>query len=186
MENEKMNPEKDFAVGSTVIYGTHGKCVIRGIEAREVNGDVIPFYKLEVQKPPLSRSTRTDPSIWLPVTAAPNRGLRAPMDQHSVAQVMEILASPEYFFPLQETWTAVFPKLEKTICAEGAVGLAKVFSYLAGLKRKLVLLPAEISRFEETVHKLFLRELAEALGQQIKTTEEQVNKLLRKKVITEH
>ena len=181
-----MNIEKDFSIGATVIYGTHGKCVIRSIEARDIDGSTIPFYRLEVQKPALSRSTKMDPSIWLPVSAAPGRGLRAPMNQDSAAAVIEILSSPEYYFPLGEAWATVSPRLEKTICTEGATGMAKVFSYLAGLKRKQILLSAEVTRYEETIHKLFMRELAEALGQQIKATEEQVAKLVRKKVITEH
>ena len=181
-----MTIETDFTIGTTVIYGTHGKCVVKGIEAREINGDVIPFYKLEVQKPALSRSTKAEPSIWLPVSAAPVRGLREPLNADSASTVLEILASPEYFFPLSEAWASVFPRLEKTICSEGAIGLAKVFSYLAGLERKLLILPIEAARYEETIRKLFLRELAEALGQQIKATEDQVTKLLRKKVITEH
>ncbi len=96
MENEKMNFEMDFAVGATVIYGTHGKCIVKGIETREIDGSTVPFYKLEVQKPALSRSTKQEPSIWLPVSAASSRGLRAPMDQESARAVLEILASPEY------------------------------------------------------------------------------------------
>ncbi len=80
----------------------------------------------------------------------------------------------------------MFPLLERTVSAEGATGFAKVFSYLYGLRKKHVVLITEISRFEENVRKLFLRELSEALGQQIKATEEQIGKLLRKKIVTEH
>jgi len=185
MESNRLNTP--FEIGSTVIYSTHGKCVIRGIELRSINGETVPFYKLEVQKPTLSRSVRPEPSIWLPVNSSQAKNLRIPMDQQAAEQVVAVLGDREYYFNTQEAWNEVFPLLEACIRDEGAIGLAKVYSYLHVLERKHHhLLPTEISRFQDTVKKMLIRELAEALSQQMKPTEEQVTKLLRKKMLPDH
>jgi RNA polymerase-interacting CarD/CdnL/TRCF family regulator len=176
-----------FEVGTTVIYSTHGKCVIRGIEQRSINGSEVSFYKLEVQKPTLSRSVRPEASIWLPVNSEQARNLRTPMDTQTAEQVLSLLGDREYYFSLQEPWSEIFPRLEACIRDEGAVGLAKAYGYLHVLERKHhQLLPVEISRFQETVKKMLLRELTEALGQQMRQTDEQVEKLLRKKSTYDH
>ena len=55
------------------------------------------FYKLEVQKSPLSRSNRFEPAIWVPVATAKARGIRAPMTLADLDQAFEIFASREHY-----------------------------------------------------------------------------------------
>ena len=81
--------------GTTVVYGMHGKCVVRAVESRQHAGEAIAFYKLEPQKSALSRSTRQEPAIWVPLATAQERGLRAPVDADSAQEVLKILASRE-------------------------------------------------------------------------------------------
>ncbi len=171
-----------FQAGSTVVYGFHGKCNVLGVENRQMGEKVIEFYKLEIRKPALSRSTKKEPAIWVPVQNAVNLGLRSPINEDQAQVALAILSSREYYFPLNESWNVIHPTLENEIRAQGCVGLAKVASYLHGLKRKFIVPPTEITKFHDTVNRLLFRELAEILFESVSATEARVNKLLKHKL----
>lgn len=175
-----------FETGTSVVYALHGKCTVIGIEERTVSDQRLQFYKLEVQKSALSRSTRQEPAIWIPVNSAIDRGVRLPMTSEQADEVLKILGNREYYFPLNEPWSVTLPKLEAAIRKEGGIGLAKAESYLAVLKKKLVVLPADVSRFAETVHKLLVRELSETLSRTPRSIEEQLQKGYRQKLLPSH
>lgn len=178
-----MDANGEILPGSAVIYGMHGRCSVLGIESRQVAGENVRFYKLEVQKPALSRSTRQEPAIWVPVAIAKDRGLRRPMDRANAEAALQILASREYYFPLNESWSAIQPKLEAAIRTEGGIGLAKVSSYLYVLKRKQIVPTPEVVKLHETVNKLMLRELSEAMAEPIRALEERIVKSVRHKML---
>src|ERR1700733_8843100 len=90
--------QNEFLPGSTVIYAMHGKCYVLGTETRSMGGESIRFYKLELKKSTLSRSSRLEPAIWVPVATAKDRGLRAPMTKNEAEVAMKILLSREYYF----------------------------------------------------------------------------------------
>jgi RNA polymerase-interacting CarD/CdnL/TRCF family regulator len=174
-----------FDAGTTVVYGLHGKCVVRAVENRELSGQRISFYKLEPQKSALSRSTRQEPAIWVPKDTAQERGLRAPLDADSAQAVLKIFTSREYYFRTDEPWATVQPQLDQAIRFEGAIGLAKVMSYLHVLKKRYVVPSSEITKLAETVNKLLLRELSEALGQPIRAVEDRIVKDMRHKLLAD-
>lgn len=173
----------EFAVGATVIYPSHGKCSVTAIESRQLNGQTIRFYRLEVQKSPLSRSTRREPEIFLPVSTARDRGLRAPITSEEAQQVLAVLASREYYFSAQEPFAVAQPKLEACIRNEGAVGMAKVASYLHVMIKRVYVPASEMVRYQETIQKFLYRELSEALNEQVRSLEERVTKSMRQKLI---
>lgn len=129
---------EEFKSGTAVIYGTYGKCQIDAIESHTINGKQIQFYKLQLQKSSLSRSKRKDPAIWIPTHSAKEQGLRTPINSEQVEAIFKILLSPECYFELTTPWLIIHPKLELTIRLEGAIGIAKVASYLFVLKRKQI------------------------------------------------
>ncbi len=176
----------EFSPGMSVIYGLHGKCQLISIENRQIGGEEMAFYKLEITRPALSRSTRKEPAIWIPVNSAKDRGLRRASTATDVEQILEIFSSREYYFSLNETWSEVHPKLEAAIRTEGAFGLARVCSYLYVLKRKLAVPPTEATKFQEMVNKLLLRELSDATGQSMRELEDQISKRLRQKLIPDN
>jgi RNA polymerase-interacting CarD/CdnL/TRCF family regulator len=178
--------ETSFGPGSQVIYGLIGRCSIVAIETRQIGGESISFYKLEVSKPALSRSTKPEPAIWLPVNSARERGLRSPINSADSANVMAILSSREYYFSLDESWSAVQPKLETCIRSEGAIGLAKVASYLHVLKKREVNVLPEVNRYIENVHKHLFRELSEVTGETIRVLEEKAAKGFRQKLLPDN
>jgi RNA polymerase-interacting CarD/CdnL/TRCF family regulator len=185
METQTPNEmtENEFVPGSSVIYAMHGRCNVLGTETRSLGGESIRFYKLEVKKSTLSRSTRQEPAIWVPIANAKDRGLRAPMTKAEAEEAMRTLSSREYFFKTNESWSSVQPKLETTIRIEGGIGLAKVASFLFVLKRKQVVPSPEVVKLQEIVHKLLFRELSEALEEPVKILEEKTKKGFRSKLI---
>jgi RNA polymerase-interacting CarD/CdnL/TRCF family regulator len=180
------NQGGEFAPQATVIYALHGKCMVAGIETRTVGGQTLRFYKLEVQKSALSRSQRHEPAIWVPVNSAREQGLRMPITAEDAEAVLRVLASREYFFQTNESWSAILPKLETTIRIEGAIGMAKVLSYLFVLKRKQVVPAPEVNRLYENVSKLLLRELSEVLNKPIRALEDQIAKGFRQKLLPDN
>lgn len=178
--------DQPFAPGAVVVYGFHGKCQVAGIENRTISGRDVPFYRLEVQKSPLSRSSRPEPAIWLPVNTAGTQGLRTPMDRVQAEQALAILESREYYFPLSESWSTLQSKLESCLRAEGHLGLAKVYGFLQVLKKRQIVLSTEVSRFYENVSRLFMRELSEALNEPYRSLEVRITKLLRNKLHPDH
>jgi len=176
----------DFTTGTSVIYGMHGKCCIKAIENRTVDNQSIPFYKLEVLKSTLSRSSRQDPAIWVPVDIARERGMRPPVNRDNASVILAILADREYYFSVHESWHLIKAQLEHSIRTEGAIGLAKVASYLFVLKRQQIVPSTEVARMDENVMRLLLRELSEATGEPITLLEEKINKGFRSKTLPDN
>jgi RNA polymerase-interacting CarD/CdnL/TRCF family regulator len=107
-------------------------------------------------------------------------------DVTEAEKVYAIINSREYYFPLDDAWSASQPKLEATIREEGAVGLAKAISFLHVLKRKQIVVSSEVNRLYETVGKLLLRELSEATGEPARAIEDKIARSLRQKLIPNH
>ena len=179
---------REFATGENVIYSLHGKCSVIGIETRQmVEGQPpIRFYKLEVQKSTFSRSTRQEPAIWVPVSSARERGLRAPLSATDAEAVFKVINSREYYFVLTESWSSIQPQLEHAIRMEGGIGLAKALSFLHVLKRKQIVASPEVARMYETVSKLLIRELADATSDTPRNIEDKIARGMRQKLIPNH
>jgi RNA polymerase-interacting CarD/CdnL/TRCF family regulator len=182
-KGDSMDTRTPFQPGSPVIYAMHGKCAVLGVETRQNAGETVEYYKLEVQKSPLSRSTRQEPAIWVPVSSARERGMRPPMGASDTEAVFKVIQSREYYYPLGDAWSAIQSKLEAAIRTEGATGLAKVLSYLHALKRKQIVASPEVTRMYETVSKLLIRELSEATGDSARNIEDKIAKGMRQKLI---
>jgi RNA polymerase-interacting CarD/CdnL/TRCF family regulator len=179
-----MDTQHSFEPGTSVIYGMHGKCAVVSIETRQAGGESSIYYKLEMQKSPLSRSVRQEPAIWVPVASARERGLRSPLQTSEEAEaVYKITQSREYYFQINEAWSVINPKLEAAIRNEGATGLAKVLSFVHVLKRKQVVASPEVNRLYETVSKLLIRELHDATNAPTRDIEDRIAKGLRQKLI---
>lgn len=183
MESKILDPQ--FTLGQDVIYGIHGKCSISSIEARTINGESIEFYKLEIQKPIPVKSTRKDTAIWLPVRGASKRGSRIPMNKEEADQAWKILSSREYYFNLYEKWSTNQPLLEKCVQAEGGIGVAKVVSFLYTLKSRQTVASNDVMKLYESLHKVVVREIADALGKTIKTLEDELEKAMKVKLLAD-
>lgn len=172
-----------FTPGTYVCYGLHGKCQVSSVEIKTIGAEQQIFYRLEVVKSPLSRSHKQEPAIWLPVKTAEEKGLRLPMGPEQTQEALQILMSREYYFPLNEPWHIVHPKLETCIRHEGGIGLAKVFSYLHVLKKKQIVAQPEVNRMCEAVYKTLMREICESTGEALRIIEGKIEKGLRQKLL---
>jgi RNA polymerase-interacting CarD/CdnL/TRCF family regulator len=175
-----------FETGTTVIYPMHGKCTIVATENRQIDGKTVPFYRIEIQKSSFSRSSRQEPTIWVPVASARDRGLRLPLNAEQAQAVQQIFSSREYFFDAHATWATVLPQLEQTIRAEGGIGLAKVASYLFVLKKRQVVPTQEVAKFSESVNRMLFRELSEVTGETIRELEVKATKSMRPKLLPDN
>jgi RNA polymerase-interacting CarD/CdnL/TRCF family regulator len=185
------NPSTDsssgsFAVGTTVIYPMHGKCTIVATENRQIGGQSVPFYRIEIQKSSFSRSARQEPTIWVPVASAKERGLRLPISTELAQAIYQIFANREYYFDPHQSWAAVLPQLEQTIRTEGGIGLAKVASYLFVVKKKQIVPTQEVAKFSESVNRMLFRELSEATGETIREIEVKTTKAMRSKLLPDN
>ena len=171
-----------FSVGDTVIYGVHGRCTIQAIESKTVGDQTVDFYKMEPVKPALSRSTRPSPAIWLPVQSQEKAGLRAPLTRDECESLNPIFSSREYYFDLKTHWHQTQPKLDEMIAREGAIGLAKVVSYLFVRTHQYVVVPGEQARYYETACRLLYRELSDALAEPMSLIQQRTEKLMKPKL----
>lgn len=181
--NPSATESGSLTAGSSVVYGLHGKCTILSVDTRTIGGQSVAFYRLEVQKSALSRSTRQEPHIFVPVATARQNGLRPLLEGAQIPEVIAVLASREFYFDLSLTWSKAQHLLERTIAQEGAVGLAKALSYVTGIKKREVILSPETARFADTVSKQLLRELSDTQGIALRDVEVQVNKALKNKLL---
>jgi len=175
----------DIPVGTPVIYGLHGKCTVTGIETRALAGESQRFYKLERAKSPLSRSSREEPAIWLPVLSAKARGLRSPMTGADLVATQGIFSSREYYFSTKDSWSSVQAKIDETIRTEGSIGMAKALSFLFVFKRKQIVASSEANKLSESIQKVFFREIAEITGETVKQIEDNLNRLMKFKLLAD-
>jgi RNA polymerase-interacting CarD/CdnL/TRCF family regulator len=179
------NNNQEIEIGTSVIYGLHGRCTVTGVETRSLGGDTQRFYKLEKQKSPLSRSTRQEPAIWLPVSSANSRGLRSPMNQTDVDTAFQIFSSREYYFSLKDQWNVAQEKIEAAIRTEGSTGMAKALSFLFVLKKRQVVASSEVTKLSEAIQKNFNREVTEITGETAKQIEDKMNKAMKSKLLAD-
>ena len=172
--------------GTPVIYGLLGRCTIASIESRTIEGQSLQLYKLEVLKPAASRTVRRDPAIWVPVKTAKDQGLRLPMTASEVEDAYRIISNREYYFSASEPWSTIHIRLENVVRAEGGIGLAKALSYLFVIKRKQVVPTPEVARMYEQIAKLFIREISESTGKLPRVIEDELNKMLRHKLLPDN
>ena len=178
-------PAASFAVGSEVIYGLHGKCTVMAIEERTIAGAIVPFYRLEVLRSPLSRSARQTPAIWVPMQTAAKSGLRVQATREDAEAALAILLNREYYFPIQPEWKLASIQLEKAIELEGVRGLAKAFSYLYVLRKKTMTLASEPQKMFDQLQKALLKEISEALQMAPRDLEDRLSKGMRGKTAIE-
>ena len=176
------NADGEFELGSKVIYSLHGRCSVDGIENKTMGGENIRFYKLQLEKNSLAKTTKKEPSIWLPVATAKGRGLREMLTFEELEKVYEIIDSREYYFDAATPFQKILSTLEKSVNAEGVLGLAKVVSYAYFRRHREVVPTGPIVKYYESVQKQLAREISEITGESITSLEARFEKGMRNKM----
>jgi RNA polymerase-interacting CarD/CdnL/TRCF family regulator len=184
--NSALASNSDIPVGSSVVYGMHGKCTVTAIETRELAGSTLRLYKLEVQRSTLARTQRNEPAIWVPVSSAKARGIRAPMSAADVEKAFEVLLNREFYLPLNEHWNVSQSKIEALVRNEGSIGIVKALSFLFVLKKKQVVPYPEVNRINESLQRQFAKEVSELTGETLKAVEERMVRSMRSKLLADN
>jgi RNA polymerase-interacting CarD/CdnL/TRCF family regulator len=173
-----------YKIGDEVSYGLHGKCVITGIETKDLATGPVRFYQIRTIKNPITAKNpnRRDPHILIPVETAASTGLRPMMSKQEAESTLKLLAEPDYHFELNQTWVAKQKTLEEAIRKEGSVGLAKVVGHLYVYIKRDAVPSTSVLKFYENIYRIFLKEITEATGTDPKVMESLVNKALRQKL----
>ena len=173
-----------YKIGDEVSYGLHGKCVITGIETKEINDGSVSFYQVRTLKNPITAKNpnRNDPCILIPVSSAQAKGLRPLVTKEEAESILKLLSDSEYHFDLNETWVSKQKKLEESIRKEGAIGLAKVVGHLFIMIKNDAVPPTSLTKFYESIYKILARELGESMGLTTKEIEPLLNRALRNKL----
>ena len=176
----------EFLPGARVVYGTHGKCIVQGIEAKSIGGEAALFYKIQKEKIFPAKIRPTDPAIWVPVLSSKKLGLRALASSENAAKAWELLSGREYFYPLDQVWAISRSQMEQAIVSEGILGLAKAVSFLTAYMKRQAILQTEVARFHEQCFKQIARELAEVTGEPQKDIEARLEKVTRSKLLPDN
>lgn len=173
-----------YKVGDEVSYGLHGKCVITGIETKELPSGPVNFYQIRSIKNPITAKNpnRKDAFILVPVDSAQNKGLRPLMTKAEAETALKLLSDRDYHFPMEETWVSKQKTLEEAIRREGSIGLAKVVGHLYVMIKRDAVPPGDVIRFYENAYRIFARELSESLGITPKQLEPMLLKALKIKL----
>jgi CarD family transcriptional regulator len=173
-----------YKVGDEVSYGLHGKCIITGIETKELSTGTISFYQVRTLKNPITAKNpnRKDPAILIPVDSASAKGLRSLMTKAEAEIAMKLLSEPDYHFSMEETWVSKQKTLEEAIRKEGSIGLAKAVGHLYVYIKRDAVPPSDVIRFYENVYRIFARELCDTLGLTSKDIDPLLNKSLKQKL----
>lgn len=173
-----------YKVGDEVSYGLHGKCVITGIETKELSTGSIAFYQIRSIKNPITAKNpnRKDPFILVPVDSAPSKGLRPPMSKDEAETALKLLADRDYHYEMNDTWVSKQKTLEEAMRVDGSAGLAKVVGHLYVMIKRDAVPSTSVLKFYENVYRIFLRELSESLGVAPKDLESIINRALRTKL----
>lgn len=173
-----------YKVGDEVSYGLHGKCVVTGIETKELSSGPISFYQIRSIKNPITAKNpnRRDPYILIPVETAQVKGLRSLMTRAEAEAALKLLEDPDYHFEIRETWVSKQKTLEEALRKEGSVGLAKVVGHLYVMIKRDAVPPSVVIRFYENVYRIFAKELSETLGLSTKEVDALTGKALKHKL----
>ena len=173
-----------YKIGEEVSYGLHGKCVITGIETKELSNGTFSFYQIRSIKNPITAKNpnRKDPYILVPVETAATKGLRRPMTKQDAENVLKTLAEPDYHFEMSDTWVSKQKTLEEALRKDGAIGFAKVVGHLYVMIKRDAVPPSNVVKFYDSVYRIFIRELSESLSLTPKEIEPMVTRALRNKL----
>jgi len=178
-----MDGFNEFRPGDEVIFGLHGKCTVLGKDTKAVGGTSLAGYRLQKLKTPQAKaaSKQEDVFIFIPLSQASEQ-LRRPMTPDNIAAIEEVLKSGEYFFNMNTQWKELEKQFESAIRSDGAIGLAKVYSFLYVLKNRQVVTTPETSRWVENIKKLFFREVQDITGEIAKDLEKRFSQMMRLKL----
>ncbi len=107
-----------FRIGDRAVYPAHGVAEIVAIESKEIAGNRKDFYVLRV--------VHSEMKLMIPCDGADRAGLRNVVSAETVAQVFDVLRSPEVAVK-PGPWNRRFREYTELVNSGSLVEVAKVF-----------------------------------------------------------
>lgn len=171
---ETRGAKAGFKKGQRVIYPLHGKGQILGLVRRDLSSGPMDFYEIRLDNQP-------DASIFVPLSAAKGLGLRRPMRERDVGEILAILRSREPQEDVElnwRTWKKRYEEQKKALRQGSPTGLAEVVRNLHEFSKGRPFSSKELRQLYEDTHEQLTNELAEALGGDRKKAERMIKKAL--------
>ncbi len=117
-----------FAAGDRVVYPLHGGAIVRNVEQRDINGEKIDYYILQM----LFESM----TVAIPVNNAEKLGLRRIGDESTLALIQSVLKeNPDVQAVKSISWNRRFQLYMEKIKSGSVEEVAKIFKLLILLER---------------------------------------------------
>lgn len=157
-----------FKVGDKAVYPAQGVAVVRAIESREVAGDSINFYVLEI----ISSGAK----LMVPVSASERAGMRALINDDEIEEVYSILRAPPQKIS-QRTWNRRFREFNEKLRTGSVLDVAEVLRDLFSLQATKELSYGEKKMLERS-KSLIVSEVAAAKNVSEESIHSQISELM--------
>jgi CarD family transcriptional regulator len=142
--------ESSFRIGDKAVYPAHGVAEITGIETKEISGQKMTFYMLQIME--------TGMKLMVPTSKVATVGLRQVCDKAEVKEVYDILKSRDITVDGQ-TWNRRYREYMEKIKTGSVFEIAEVLRDLSLLKNGKDLSFGERKMLDHA-RSLLVRELA--------------------------
>jgi CarD family transcriptional regulator len=156
-----------FKVGDRVVYPHHGAAVIKKKESREVSGEKVDYFVLHM--------AHGDLTLSVPVDKAEEVGMRPPISEEDVEDVLRLLAKRDVREP--SNWSRRFKNHQEKLKSGDVYQVAEVVRNLALRDADKGLSAGEKSMFVKA-RQVLVSELAFALNISEDTALDRLNKTL--------
>ncbi len=166
-------PDSLFAVGSKVVYPSHGVAEIIRREKREFNGEKRDYLVLMV--PQQGWGTSGGMTLSVPEDAAADLGVRAAISSEDAAEVLDVLAVRDVRVPAN--WSRRFKNHQEKLKSGDVYQCAEVVRNLAARLRTAQLSAAEQSMYAKARY-ILISELAVSWDTDDEAAEARIDEVL--------
>jgi CarD family transcriptional regulator len=156
-----MQTQHQFKVGDKAVYPARGVAEIVAIEERDIGGNKMQFYILQILGNDPKSAAGSD-KIMVPVSNAKNVGLRSLLSEEDITDIFEILNEEPVAFDNQ-TWNRRYRGFMDKIKTGSPFDAAEVMRDLYRLRCEKNLSFGE-RRMLETARNLIVKEISVARG----------------------
>ena len=156
-----------FRIGDKAVYPSHGVGVIRGIESKEIGGDRLEFYVVEI--------VASGATVMVPTAATVRIGLRQLSSDNELESVYSILRTPRRVS--QRAWNRRFREFNDKLRTGSLNDVAEVLRDLSSLKEDKPLSFGEKNMLERALG-MVVSEISAASAREESDVFNEVNQML--------
>jgi len=156
-----------FKVGDRVVYPHHGAAVIKKKESRQVEGEKVDYFVLHM--------AHGDLTLSVPVDKAEDVGMRPPISEEDVEDVLRLLAKRDVREP--SNWSRRFKNHQEKLKSGDVYQVAEVVRNLS-IRDKDKGLSAGEKRMLTRARQILVSELTFAIGVSEEEAEKKLNDAL--------